>query len=53
MSYNIRGIDKKPVDYLVFASSDTEEVYIFKNTTSRYTILDKDNIQFEDAPIAF
>ena len=52
-SYNIRGIDKKPVDYLVFASSDTEKVYIFKNTTSRYTILDKDNIQFEDAPIAF
>jgi len=53
MSYNIREIDKKPVDYLVFASSDTEKVYIFKNTTSRYTILDKDNIQFEDAPIAF
>ena len=27
--YNISNIDKKPVDYFVFASSDKKDVYIF------------------------
>ncbi len=52
-SYNIRGLDKKPVDYFVFAASEKEEVYVFKNNKDKYTILDKDNIQFEEPPIVF
>jgi hypothetical protein len=52
-SYNIKGIDKKPVDYFVFASNDQEDVFIFKNTKDKYTILDKDTVQFEEPPIEF
>ena len=52
-SYNIKGIDKKPVDYFVFASSEKEDVFIFKNEKDKYTILDKDTVQFEEPPIKF
>jgi hypothetical protein len=52
-SYNIKGLDKKPVDYLVFASSDKEDVYIFKNNKNKYTILSSNDIQFEEPPIEF
>jgi hypothetical protein len=52
-SYNIQHIDKKPVDYFVFASSDKDDVFIFKNTKDKYTILDKDTVQFEEPPIEF
>jgi hypothetical protein len=52
-SYNIQHIDKKPVDYFVFASSDKDDVFIFKNTKGKYTILDKDTVQFEEPPIEF
>ena len=52
-SYNIKNLDKKPVDYFVFASSSKEDVNIFKNIKNKYTILDKDNIQFEYPPINF
>ena len=52
-SYNINNLDKKPVDYFVFASSSKEDVNIFKNIKNKYTILDKDNIQFEYPPINF
>ena len=52
-SYNIKNLDKKPVDYFVFASSSKEDVNIFKNIKNKYTILDKDNIQFEYPPIKF
>lgn len=52
-SYNIGGLDKKPVDYFVFASEGKDEIYIFKNTKDKYTILNKDTIQFEEPPIKF
>ena len=52
-SYNIKNLDKKPVDYFVFASSSKENVNIFKNIKNKYTILDNDNIQFEYPPIKF
>ena len=52
-SYNIKNIDKKPVDYFVFASNDKEDVFIFKNEIGKYTILDKDTVQFEEPPIKF
>ena len=52
-SYNIGGLDKKPVDYFVFASEEKDDVLIFKNTKDKYTILDKDTIQFEEEPIQF
>jgi hypothetical protein len=52
-SYNIKGLDKKPVDYLVFASSDKKDVYIFKNNKDKYTILSSNDIQFEEPPIIF
>jgi hypothetical protein len=53
ISYNIGGLDKKPVDYFVFASEGKDEIYIFKNTKDKYTILNKDTIQFEEPPIKF
>jgi len=53
ISYNIGGLDKKPVDYFVFASEGKDEIYIFKNTKDKYTILNKDTIQFEEEPIQF
>ncbi len=52
-SYNIKSLDKKPVNYFVFASHDKPEVYVFKNTEGKYTILDDKTIQFEEAPIQF
>jgi hypothetical protein len=53
ISYNIGGLDKKPVDYFVFASEGKDEICIFKNTKDKYTILNKDTIQFEEPPIKF
>ena len=53
ISYNIRNLDKKPVDYFVFASSDRDDIYIFRNKIDKYVILDNDTIQFEEAPIEF
>ena len=52
-SYNIKNIDKKPVDYFVFASSENDNIYIFRNNIDKYVILDNDTIQFEEAPIKF
>lgn len=52
-SYNIKNIDKKPVDYFVFASSENDNIYIFRNNIDKYVILDNDTIQFEEAPIEF
>ena len=52
-SYNIKSLDKKPVNYFVFASHEKPEVYVFKNTEGKYTILDDKTIQFEKAPIQF
>jgi hypothetical protein len=52
-SYNIKGLKMKPVDYFVFSSSEKEDVYIFRNNKDKYTILDNDNIQFEEPPIQF
>lgn len=52
-SYNIKNIDKKPVDYFVFASSENDNIYIFRNNIDKYVILDNETIQFEEAPIKF
>lgn len=52
-SYNIKGLDKKPVDYFVFASGNKDEVFIFRNTKGKYTILDSNTIQFEEPPVKF
>lgn len=52
-SYNIKNLDKKPVDYFVFASHEKEDILIFKNEIGKYTILDKDTVQFEEPPIKF
>lgn len=52
-SYNIKNLDKKPVDYFVFASSSSDDIYIFRNKVGKYTILDNDTIQFEEEPIQF
>jgi len=53
ISYNIRNLDKKPVDYFVFASHEKKDIYIFKNEVGKYTILDNDTVQFEKPPIKF
>lgn len=52
-SYNIKNLDKKPVDYFVFASSNQEDVYVFRNDERKYTVLDNNTIQFEEGPIDF
>ena len=52
-SYNIKNLDKKPVDYFVFASSNQEDVYVFRNDKGKYTVLDNNTIQFEEGPIDF
>jgi hypothetical protein len=52
-SYNIKNLDKKPVDYFVFASSNHEDVYVFRNDEGKYTVLDNNTIQFEEEPIKF
>lgn len=52
-SYNIKNLDKKPVDYFVFASSGRNDIYIFRNKINKYKILDNNTIQFEEAPIQF
>jgi hypothetical protein len=52
-SYNIKNLDKKPVDYFVFASSNQEDVYVFRNDEGKYTVLDNNTIQFEESPINF
>lgn len=52
-SYNIKNLDKKPVDYFVFASSSKDDIYIFRNKINKYVILDNDTIQFEEEPIKF
>lgn len=54
-SYNIKYLDTKPVDYFVFASGKEKEkdIYIFKNNKGKYTILDKNTVQFEESPIKF
>ena len=52
-SYNIKNLNKKPVDYFVFASSEKDNIYIFRNNIDKYVILDNETIQFEEAPIKF
>jgi len=52
-SYNIKNLDKKPVDYFVFASNGNNNIYIFRNKINKYKILDNNTIQFEEAPIQF
>ena len=52
-SYNIKNLDKKPVNYFVFASSGKDDIYIFRNKIGKYTILDNNTIQFEEGPIQF
>lgn len=52
-SYNIKNLEKKPVDYFVFASSNHEDVYVFRNDEGKYTVLDNNTIQFEEEPINF
>ena len=52
-SYNIKNLDKKPVDYFVFTSSNQEDVYVFRNDEGKYTVLDNNTIQFEEGPIDF
>jgi hypothetical protein len=52
-SYNIKNLEKKPVDYFVFASSNHEDVYVFRNNEGKYTVLDNNTIQFEEEPINF
>ena len=52
-SYNIKNLNEKPVDYFVFASSEKDNIYIFRNNIDKYVILDNDTIQFEEAPIKF
>ena len=50
-TYNVIGLDKKPVDYFVFASYDVDGVYVFKNIEGKYEILSKTEVLFKNKPI--
>jgi hypothetical protein len=50
-TYNVIGLDKKPVDYFVFASYDVDNVYVFKNIEGKYEILNKNEVLFKNKPI--
>jgi hypothetical protein len=50
-TYNVIGLDKKPVDYFVFASYDVDDVYVFKNIEGKYEILNKNEVLFKNKPI--
>jgi hypothetical protein len=50
-TYNVIGLDKKPVDYFVFASYDVDDVYVFKNIEGKYEILNKNEVLFRNKPI--
>ena len=50
-TYNVIGLDKKPVDYFVFASYDVDDVYVFKNIEGKYEILSKNEVLFKNKPI--
>jgi hypothetical protein len=52
-TYNVTGLDKKPVDYFVFASYQTDDVYIFRNKLGGYEILGPNKILFKDKPVEF
>ena len=52
-TYNVTGLDKKPVDYFVFASYQTDDVYIFRNKQGAYEILGPTKILFKDKPVEF
>jgi hypothetical protein len=52
-TYNVTGLDKKPVDYFVFASYQTDDVYIFRNKQDGYEILGPTKILFKDKPVEF
>jgi len=52
-SYNIGGLNKKPVDYFLFASKNVDEVYIFKNIEGNYEILSDTKVLFKDKPVEF
>jgi len=38
-TYNVTGLDKKPVDYFIFASYEVDDVYIFRNKKEGYEVL--------------
>ena len=52
-TYNVIGLDEKPVDYFIFASHNVDDVYIFKNIEGNYEILSDTKVLFKDKPIEF
>lgn len=52
-TYNVTGLDKKPVDYFVFASYTMDDVYIFRNKKEGYEVLDSNKVIFKDKPVEF
>jgi len=52
-TYNVTGLDKKPVDYFVFASYTVDDVYIFRNKKEGYEVLGPTKILFKDKPVEF
>ncbi len=52
-TYNVTGLDKKPVDYFVFASYTVDDVYIFRNKKEGYEVLGPTKVIFKDKPVEF
>jgi len=52
-TYNVTGLDKKPVDYFVFASYTSDDVYIFRNKKEGYEVLGSNKVLFKDKPVEF
>ena len=52
-TYNVTGLDKKPVDYFVFASYTSDDVYIFRNKKEGYEVLGPTKVIFKNKPVEF
>lgn len=52
-TYNVTGLDKKPVDYFIFASYEVDDVYIFRNKKEGYEVLGPTKVIFKDKPVEF
>jgi hypothetical protein len=50
-SYNVRNVEKKPVQYLIFASKDKDEVVIFENKTGQIKST-FNSVEFDYPPIS-
>jgi hypothetical protein len=50
-SYNVYGLDKKPVEYFIFTSHSGKDVVIFKNNVGQYVVKNNNTVEFNYPPM--